>query len=179
MNKVLYFIVFVCLFVSACTVQQRRYAIDSALLVTEAQTLKREYASVETTIRQKREVFTDEEWRSLLNVDATIDLLIQRFDAIAQLRTESVSVSDIQFLWGLAVTGYDQARSVISNHWDEFSPSSQILLAQFDKQAEQTSVEMNRLVQDPTTENISKALTLIAGTLNLATKIIGIAGAVL
>lgn len=162
-----------------CTATQQQYALDSSKIAIESQVLKTQYASIEGLIRAKKDVFTDDEWRKLLNVDATIDMLIVRYDAIMTMQGSTLNVADVKFLWDMAATGYDQGREVITAHWDSFQPSTQILLNSFDRQAESLSDQIGELLNNPSNTNINQALVLIAGTLSVAIKMVSIGATML
>ncbi len=169
-------------FLFGCTAAQQQYAIKSAMITMETQELKKQYYEVETLIRSRQDdahVFTDEEWRSLLNVDATMDMLITKYDAIERLDVASLNIEDVKFMWHLAAQGYREARSVVGGHMEEFSPSTQILLSTFDRQAEMTSEKINDLISDPNNENINQSLVMIAGALGLVVKLLSVGVAAL
>ena len=173
----IFFVIFILL--AGCTATQQQYALDTSKIAVESSILKTQYAEVEAQIRAKREVFSDAEWRSLLNVDATIDMLIVKYDAMLKLDASSISLADIKFMWDLSATGYDQARTVLVAHWDEFAPSTQIMLNSFDRQANDLSTQISGLLDNPTNDKISQALVLITGTLSLAVKMLSIGATVL
>ena len=160
-----------------CTATQQKYAQQSAMVAVEAEVLKKEYARVEKLIRiaqDEKEMFSDEEWRSLLNVDASLDMMIAKYEAMIHLNT-TLNMQEIKFMWRLAVESYRQGREVIYNHWEEFRPSTQILLNGFDHQATLTSDRITELMEDPTNENINTILTLISNIATIGVKMLGVA----
>ncbi|RLI66361.1 MAG: hypothetical protein DRO67_01260 [Candidatus Asgardarchaeum californiense] len=157
---------------------QSQFLLDSSVIMTESSELKDRYATVERVIREvqaEKQIFTDAEWRKLLNVDATIDMLIARVDNITRFSAADVSMQELEFLWGLSVNGYTEGRSVIFAHWDQFDPSTQIMLNAFDAKAEATSTLITELMKNPTNDNMTKALTLMTGIVSLAVKMLAIA----
>ena len=84
------------------------------------------------------------------------------------------SLADVKFMYGLAVDGYTQGREVIYAHWDELQPSTQIMLNAFDTQAVQTSERITKLLSNPDNANINETLTLIAGVLGTAVKMLSL-----
>lgn len=163
-----------------CSAHQKQYAIQTSMIGLETKVLKTQYADVEKLIRERQNrdpfnpLFDDEEWRKLLNVDATIDMLMVKYDAIENMDIANMNIQDIKFMWQLAAQGYVQARSVIQNHYDDFNPSTQILLNSFDQQAEMTSERITELLNNPNNESINQTLVLIAGALGLAVKVLGV-----
>lgn len=160
-----------------CSAKQQQFAIDSSIITVEASILESQYKQMEVLLRQTQEekkLFSSTEWRTLNNVDATIDMLIMKYRAIIQLNTSDMSLADVTFMYGLAVEGYTQGRDVIYAHWEEFPPSTQILLNAFDKQAEHTSTRIQELLDNPDNESITQTLVLISGVLSLAVKMLGL-----
>jgi len=165
-----------------CTAHQQQYAIQTSMIGIETKLLKTQYGEVEQLIRAKQmkeTTFTDEEWRKLLNVDATIDMLMVKYDAIENMDVANMNIQDIKFMWQLAAQGYTQARSVIENHIADFNPSTVLLLKAFDDQAQMTSDRIDELLNNPNNANINQTLVLIAGALGLAVKVLGIGVAIL
>ena len=176
MKRILLAII-ILLAVSACTVPQRQYALTSGMIGVEASVLRNQYSNVERALREKQEkdhIFTDEEWRKLLNVDAAINVLASKYDAIVALKVSEVSLQDVEFMWGLVAHSYKEARQVIMAHWSEFSPSTQILLNTFDNQAELTSDRINELLTNPNNKNINEAVVLLTGVMTTAVKMLAL-----
>lgn len=161
-----------------CSATQQQYAIQSTMIMAESSVLKAQYTKVETLLRQvqkERSMFTESEWLQLLNVDASIDMLILKYEALTQFQSADISLSDVTFMYNLAVEGYTTGRDVIYAHWDEFQPSTQVLLNAFDTQAVQTSERLKELIANPSNQNINEALMLISGVLSIAVKMMGVA----
>lgn len=173
--------IFVCVFalcLMSCSAAQQQYAVNASIVAVESSHLQKQYKEMEALLRQVQAdtgLFTDEEWRQLINVDATIDILITRYETITSLSSSSVNLRDISFMWELAAEGYTQGRDVIHVHWDEMTPSARVLLAAFDNQAAMTSERIDQLLNDPNNTNINQALVLISGILTIAVKMLSIA----
>ncbi|RKY10482.1 MAG: hypothetical protein DRP56_00870 [Planctomycetota bacterium] len=164
--------------IQGCTATHNQYAVSASMLAVEASVLKNQYKKVETAIRtaqDQKKMFSESEWRTLLNVDATLDMLVLKYEALTKLQYAEVSLPDVTFMYRLAVNGYTQGREVVMAHWDEFQPSSQIMLNAFDTQAQETSGRVTELLENPDNENINEALTLISGILSLGVKMLGVA----
>jgi hypothetical protein len=162
---------------AACSAAQKQYALDSGAIAVEASVLKNQYENVEKLLREaqdKNKMFTDEEWNTLNNVDATIDMLILKYNAITKFQGTNIALADVKFMYGLAVDGYTQGREVIYAHWDELQPSTQIMLNAFDTQAVQTSDRITTLLDNPDNQSINETLTLIAGVLGTAVKMLSL-----
>ena len=167
--------------VAGCSAVQRNYAFSSSMIAVEASVLKNQYKKVESTLRAvqaEKGMFTDDEWRSLLNVDATIDMLILKYEALISLQSAEVTLADVSFMYQLAVEGYTMGREVIMAHWSEFQPSTQIMLNSFDTAAQETSGRVTELLNNPSNSNINEALTLISGILSIGVKMLGLAVAI-
>ena len=167
---------------SGCSIvtnpQLQQYALDSTDFAVQVSVFKKQYAQVEELMRTKQAeqaVFNDDEWRKLLNVDASIDMLMMKADAIIQLNPDSVSLADVEMMYNMAKAGYSQAYAVISGKWAELDPSTQILLEALDREAKLVDEKIVKLKDDPTNANITKTLTLITGVLGIAVKMLGAA----
>ncbi|RKZ98624.1 MAG: hypothetical protein DRQ46_01600 [Gammaproteobacteria bacterium] len=160
-----------------CSTAQKQYALDSGAIAVEASVLKNQYTTVEKLLRNtqaENNMFTEQEWRTLNNVDSTIDMLILKYNAMTHFKDTTVSLEDVKFMYGLATDGYTQGREVIYAHWDELQPSTQLMLNAFDTQAVQTSERIKTLLSNPDNKNINETLTLIAGVLGSAVKMLSL-----
>ena len=172
------FILIVLVFLLGACAPQSQFNLTSSMPLEEVSDLETRYASVEKLLREmqaSRKIFSDAEWRSLLNVDATIDMLIARINNIMKFQTTTVSMQEIEFLWGLSTSGYTDARKVIFAHWSAFTPATQLTLMNFDVKAETMSTFVTELMKNPTNDNMTQALTVIAGIINVAVKMLGVA----
>ena len=176
--KQVFWITIVLFLLGACA-PQTMFNLAAPATVDELTNLSTNYAKVEKLMRQEqleKQIFSNSEWRTLLNVDATIDMLISRISNIFRLSDGAgVSFKEIEFLWGLSTGGYRDARSVIFNHWDEFTPATQLVLNNFDTKAEAQSTIITELMVNPTNDNMSQALTLITGVISIAVEMLGVA----
>lgn len=164
------------LVLAACGPVSKQYAYDSGMVAVESSTLRQQYSNVERLLRQvqaDKHMFDEQEWRELNNIDASIDMLIMKYDALSRFKTPEISIPDIQFMYHLAAESYTRGRQIIYNHWDEFQPSTQLMLSAFDKQAEETSGRIQHLINNPSNKNINEALTLISGIVSVAVKMLG------
>jgi hypothetical protein len=173
---------FISLNILGCTATQQQYAIQSSLIGIETQVLKAQYGQVEQLLRDHQSssyIFSEEEWRNLLNADAIIDILITKYTSLKETPEAMLNVQDIKFMWQLTAVGYKQARGVVENHFSEFNPSTQMLLNSFDQQAAITDARITELLSNPNNANINQSITLIATALGLAIKIVSISAALL
>lgn len=159
-----------------CTAVHQQYAIQGTMIALETQLLAKQYTQVETLMRNKQEatkIFTEEEWRKLLNVDATVDMIMTKYDTLENMDMATINIQDLMFMWQLTTEGYTQAREVVEGHYAEFSPSSKMALKVFDQQAIATNDRIAKLLLNPDSESINQSLILIASSLGLAVKVVG------
>ena len=176
MKRILLLIIL--LFVVSSCAPQTQFNLNSSMPLEEVSDLETRYASVEQMVRKMqsdRKIFSESEWRSLLNFDATIDMLIARINNIMKYQTTSVNMREIEFLWGLSTSGYTEVREVIFAHWDAFTPATQLTLTNFDVKAETMSTFVTELMKNPTNDTMTQALTIITGIINVAVKMLGVA----
>lgn len=172
------FAVIICVLLLSGCATQSQFNLTSSMPLEEVSDLETRYASTETLLRKMqddRKVFSESEWRTLLNVDATIDMLIARINNMMKFQDTTVSMGEIEFLWGLSTSGYTDARGVIYAHWDKFTPATQLTLTNFDVKAEVMSTFITELMENPTNDNMTQALTVITGIINVAVKMLGVA----
>lgn len=165
---------------SGCSIIQnpavQQYALDSSDFAVQTSVFKKHYAQVEQMMREKQakeSIFDDSEWRKLLNVDASIDMLMLKSDAIISLNPDSISLADVDMMYNMAKAGYQQAYAVVSGKWADLDPSTQIQLEILDREAKFVDEKITKLKEDPSNANITKSLTLITGVLGIAIKLVG------
>lgn len=161
-----------------CTATQQQYAFQSALLASDVQSLNTTYSQVKYYLHLKQtesNLFTKEEWDKLLEVDASVKLLLLKYEAIVKLDTTSFNIYDVGLMWNITKNSYTKAREVVIAHKGEFDVNTQLLFESFDLQAQITSERIDKLLDDPTTANITQTVSLIVGVLSLAVKILSIA----
>lgn len=157
-----------------CSDKYTLYSTRSALISKENNILESQFASTKEILKLKRSKFTDEEWRKLINTSSTIDMLIEKYDAIAKLNSAEVSVIDVEFLWQLASAGFYQAREVVVKKYNQLPPSTQVMVKSFDARVSEIDSEVASLISSPSEDNINDALVLISGTLNYSARMVSI-----
>ena len=149
---------------AGCGTTYQKYALNSVSLARQTSAITSEYRQVEAALRQiqkTKHIFSDDEWRELLNVDAIMDMFISKLGFVRN--SSGASLSDVRYMYGMVVDGYSRARQVVANHWDEFTPSTQVLLGLFDGRVHDANEEINNLLANPTNENVEQAVTLMSG----------------
>lgn len=161
------------LLLSSCSTFSSKYTIDSVNTLTSLVVLKTQYQQALKIVQDNLYKFTDEEKRNLFSVQANVAVLIEDLDKLTRLNA-IVTISEIQFMWKLAVDSYVTARPVVVAHFNEFTPIEQNILRTFDSQATITNKNIEMLLQDPTTENLNQALTMVTTLATIATHIVAI-----
>jgi hypothetical protein len=162
--------------VTGCSTAMQNFVIDGTSLATQSATLKNQYANVEQAIRLRQTeltMFSDEEWRKLLNVDATIDMFIMKIDALTQFQAVA-SIDEISFMYQQVSLGYQQAREVIQGHWGELPADTQVLLQLFDQRTQDADEEITKLLENPDNDSVMKTISLVTGVLTIAVKMLGL-----
>lgn len=173
-------LVFSLLFASGCAMlgeDEKKYALDTSYLSVEVSIFKRQYERIEDIIRAKQaseNMFTDEEWSKLLNVDTSIDMVLLKIESLLRLQYDDISIIEVQSMYTLTKEAYRQAYEVMAAHWTDFTPSTQLMLQALDDSAKDIDTRVVKLMENPTNENITQTITLITGILGLATKILAI-----
>lgn len=175
--KMLVMILVVMFMLPACSATSRQYALDSGMIYVEAAALHDTYVKVEVLVRKEQTthgVFNETEWVELIRVDATIDALIRKYDSIVRLDTTTVNLTDVVKMWELAASAYTDGRALVAPHWNELSPTMQLVLDSFDQQASLTNQRIEDLLENPSNANINQAVTLVANVVSLAVKIVSL-----
>lgn len=178
MKRSLLGLLFILFVTVGCTATQQQYALQSALLASDVQSLSTTYSQVKYYLNTKQaqsNIFTKEEWDKLLDVDASVKLLLLKYETIVKLDTTNFNIYDVGIMWNLTKSSYTKAREVVVAHKGEFDVNTQLLFESFDLQAQITSERIDTLLNDPTTANITQTVSLIVGVLGLAVKILSIA----
>lgn len=169
-------LIFILLVLGACSAKQQRYAFESGQIYVQANLVADEYADIETSIRADQvanQTYPDVEWRELLNIDAIFDMSIERLKLISKFDMSGVSPYEVEFLWQQVKEGYKKARSIVAPRMSAYQPETKARLRVFDKQAIAVGDQIEKLLSDPTNDNITQALTLITSVLSLAAKVLG------
>lgn len=157
-----------------CNDRYTLYNTRTALISEENSYLENQFKTTKDILHLKRSKFTDEEWRKLINTSSTIDMLIEKYDAISKLKSAEVSAADVEFLWQLATSGFYQSRDVVVAKYTQMPPSTQVMVKSYDARVSEIDSEVAELVSKPSEDNINKALVLISGTLNYSAKMVSI-----
>jgi hypothetical protein len=174
------FLLFLLIFTSlsfGCTATQQQYALQSALLASDVQSLSNSYLQIEYLLTKKQassNLFSPEEWDKLSDVDASVKLLLLKYKNIVKLETNDFNIYDVGLMWNITKSSYSKAREVVIAHRDDFDVTSILLFERFDYQAQITSEKIDILLKDPTTANITQTVSLIVGVLSLALKILSV-----
>ena len=121
-------------------------------------------------IQKTKNIFTVEEWDSLLDVRAIIDLLIVKYQLI-QKSNSKYNIHDMKAMWTLTKEVYSKAKVVVSAHISDFDTNTQILFKTFNFEAIDIADKVDTLLENPSDENLQKSLSLVVNTLTLAIKL--------
>lgn len=156
----------------ACTKAQKRYTLDTIDATTEYEGIKNKYADIVVLVevmQDKQQIFTENEWRTYeMEIKPTFIFIISKFDSIMNLDFAKISLDDIAYYKRIAVDNYKKARQIIVAHEKDFSPATWIILKDFDNQAVEMSKKIDNILENPTHESVSQALTLTLGIVNIS-----------
>lgn len=159
--------------ITGCSTAQLQYTANVATISAEADVLRMKYDNVRTLIINKKDVFPEEQYKELLMIDATMQMLIAKIGDItdpATLRT--FSLNDIVYMWFLAKDGYLKSYNIVEENWDQLMPSEQMILISFKNSAEKTDSMISELLSNPNNEDINKSIVMISGMATIALKIL-------
>jgi len=158
-------------FSSCATPPQQQYTIDALMTVSEILVLREQYVDVVSLITANRHRFTSEELIALQSVQSSISLIINRFDAISDVKAGVITITDIKYLWVLAADSYVKAQGVVIAHWTEFSPVEQMLFEAFDQQAILANTRITQLLVNPQAQQIDTMMSTITTLASIAATI--------
>ena len=133
-------------FLMSCAPLDQTYEVRTVGIPTEIATLKSDHIYVGKLLKQqqyKYHIFSKDEWRKILNLDAAIVVIIDKCDIMARESMATVNLEDVRFLWRVCGESYTSGREVVYNHWSAYSESNKVLLESFDRRALEISKEMN------------------------------------
>jgi hypothetical protein len=168
-------------FVGGCTTAQKEYAVQTSMIATDSAVLKDEYVKVEKKLRElqkTRNMFDENEWMTLTDIDASIDEFIEKFEHMSEYDIATISVSEIKYLYNIIQMSYVEGKKIIASHWDEIPVENKINLEVFDEKASEIDSRIKELLENPDNENINTAMKLISGAASLTIKILSSAGAI-
>ena len=148
------------------------YVVDTAKLTLEISVFETQYNKVSALMRTKQateNIFTDEEWRKLVNVDAAISMVLMKAKAIIKLNS-GITIDELKTMYTLCKEGYGEAKSVIQGKWAKLDLTTQVVLTSIDTEVTLIDTQISKLSTNPSSDNFTTILTLIAGVLSLTTK---------
>lgn len=173
MKNLLVFFVIITIFFG-CTVSQKQYVSQTALFAVEASVMKDQYTKLNDTVRilqKEKSMFTNDEWKLLLEADENINMLYLKFKEVSELKEPVVSLYEINIMYVYAKTSYTTARQVIISKWELFDPMTKARLENFDKQAISIDEHINELMKVSEEVDATKTLNLISGLATIAVNI--------
>lgn len=165
---------------AGCSATQRNFAFESGKIMAEANQISAYYADIESVIRKEQAVnqtYSEDEWRELLNIDAIFDMAISRVQALSALDISGINVFDVDYVWRLVKDGYNRGYPIVAKNIEAYPASTQAQLRVFNQQAIDLNTRIDTLLNEPSSENITEALSLIVGVLGLAAKVLAVSAA--
>lgn len=159
-----------CLLITACASSEyTAYRVTSADLSMETRNLASQFSNTKTIVQLKKANFSKDEWIEVLRIEATIMLLLDKYNKLSNGSYE-VSVSDIELFWELVQISHSNITRLTSNKLSYLTPSVGVMLDSFNKSVGENDLEIGKLLSDPSEDNINKALLLISGTMNYSAR---------
>lgn len=173
-------LLFMFLYVSGCSSVYTQYTVDSGMAGVQANHLSTEYAKIETMVRtaqaqsvvKEDPIFDTAEWDELELLDKSIDSLINQFEYMTSFNTSKISVSDLEFYWGIAKRDYVHVKTLISSNADKFPDVTMYALESFDDQAQSFANQMEYVLQNPNYENINKGIKILGSSIDLILQVL-------
>lgn len=150
--------------ISSCSYFSNFYSIPTSTLTIETSALKLQFAQTTKLLHQiqnDKQIFTDEEWKTLTEIESIYTILIQKFDAISNNNIDSLTITDVVYYYELSKTSYLKSKPIILAHWIEFDNDTKSYLKLFDLHCKLTSERIEILLENPNEENIKQTLDLI------------------
>ena len=149
---------------------QQQHALHSELLASDVDSLATTYDTVKALVDEKQikdKIFNDKDWDKLLDVDASINLLLLKY-------ITEFDVEDVQLMWRMTKSSYNKARDVVVSHLDVFDTKAQELFTEFDNKAADASKTIDKLLENPSKADVTQVVSLVVIVLNLALKIVSV-----
>jgi len=181
MKKLLVSIILAVLLTGGCATTMQP-SLNTTTLQEDVITISNSYVQVKNLLNFKQaenNIFTPLEWDKLVDVDASINLLLMKYEMLLRLNTTSFNMYDVSTMWTITKNSYSAARSVVIAHEDAFDEDTKILFESFDRQAIATSKQISVLIDANSSTKVNTTLMLIADVLGLAIKILSLAVVVL
>lgn len=161
-----------CLFLFSCSTTQKDYAIQASSTMAQANYLRIQYDDVSAAVNKNISLFTPQEQKELVKIDGTFQMILTRLDNALNLSVPTMTIADANYLYMLTKTTYSEARKVVENHINEFTPADKMRLEMFDQDWDTLSKQIESLLHDPTNKDISASLMLMGTLAGNALKII-------
>lgn len=161
-----------CLFLLSCSTTQKHYAIQASSAMAQANYLRMQYEDISTAVNRNILSFSPQEQESLVKLDETFKMILNRMDNLFNKSTPTITLTDANYLYTLCKNAYIQSRDIIKPHLDEFSQTDKMRLEMFDNDVVALSEQIESLLHDPENEGISASLMLMGTIAGSALKII-------
>mgnify|MGYP003583213138 CR=1 FL=1 len=156
---------------------QQQHALHSELLASDVDSLSTTYDTVKALVDEKQikdKIFNDKDWDKLLDVDASINLLLLKYKVIVKADITEFDVEDVQLMWRITKSSYNKARDVVISHLDVFDTKAQELFTEFDNKAADASKTIDKLLENPSKAEVTQVASLVVTVLSLALKIVSV-----
>lgn len=143
------------------TKEGAQYAAGVVNIKNESDLIKSQYVKIYNLVDSNKVKFTEEEWKSLMDVHYAFSETYNRLDSIAVNPKSIVTPQELKRMYELAYIGYTEARAILSNHTNSFTTYQWAQLVSFDKQVVLYDKQVRLILDNPNTEDINITLGII------------------
>lgn len=121
-------------------------------------------------LQSENNVFNEEELEIFEDSMTTFEIVKTEYETLIALEMLP-STEDAMIMWKNARTAYGNAFKIIEKHRDQYSARTCINIDIMDAHAKRADIDVMALLSDPTSKNISQALQIIGGLVNIGAKV--------
>lgn len=143
-------------------------AKNTAIVYADTEILRDSYNGLETTMRANRQLFEDR-WDQFEDFDKLVDVMVDLHDDIKEGRIATISLEEVDYLWGELKDQYNILRPQVIAQEEKFSRIHWIGLKAFDFKASEADKSINKLVNGgDATEALNQILEILTVTAKIA-----------
>lgn len=122
-------------------------------------------------LQKEKQIFSEEEIRVFEESMSTYEIVRTEYETLIALEMIP-STEDAKLMWKQAKDAYAKSMEIIEKHRAEYGSKVLINIDVMDAHAKRADKDVTALLEDPTTKNVTDALSIIGGLVKIGTKLI-------
>ena len=157
----------------ACSVLQNETAQNAAIVAVNVPVVVADIEKATkalTKLHKEKNIFSEEELMSLNEALDLYRIVKLQYDVLKNLG-EVPSSEESEMLWGNVREVYTKAMTIVNSHAAQYDRITLYNIELLELHAKSLDVNVRKLLEDPTAQNINKILTLVGTMINIGIKV--------